>query len=89
VLIGATILRLIFSIGIVPTLLLLGTMQVAIKAVHLISIMGNHGTLTKSVGKILTDREFLYHIGYLALCIVGLKWHLCYSILVCHLLMVS
>ena len=83
ILIASTILRLIFSIDIKPTLWLLGTIQVVIKAIHLISIMGNHGTFNKSVRRILTDREFLYHICYLAFCVIGLCWHpFCYSVLV-------
>lgn len=82
-LIGSTIVRLIYSIDIQPTLWLLGTIQVLVKAIHLISIMGNHGTFNKSLSRILTDREFLYYIAYIVCCLAGLCWHpFCYSVLV-------
>ncbi|XP_054164139.1 inositol 1,4,5-trisphosphate receptor-like isoform X3 [Oppia nitens] len=76
------ILRLIYSIGIRPTLFLLGLTNVIVTTVHLISIMGNHGTFNKEIKHILIDKEFLYHISYLIFCIVGLVVHpLIYSIL--------
>lgn len=82
--ISSTILRLIYSIGIQPTLWLLGLINVFIKAIHLISIMGNNGTFNKKWDKILIDKEFVYHIVYLCFCIIGLSGHsLFYSVLVC------
>lgn len=76
-------MRLIYSIDIQLTLWLVGTFNVLIKTVHLISIMGNHGTFNKHWTKIVIDRDFLYHILYLAFCGVGLCLHpLFYSILV-------
>lgn len=82
-LISTIIIRSIYMIGIQPTLGILGSINVFIKTIHLISIMGNHGTFNKEWSKLLTDREFLYHIFYLFCCIVGLCIHpLFYSVLV-------
>lgn len=74
-LVAATILRLIFSLGPEPTLSLLGTLTVLLKGIHLVSIMGNHGTLTKTYQQILFDAELLYHLAYLIFCILGLMMH--------------
>ena len=78
------ILRMIFSVGIHPTLFLMGTSNLVITGVHLISIMGNHGTFNKELKYILIDKEFLYYIVYMMFCVSGLLVHpLVYSILVC------
>ncbi|XP_035209634.1 inositol 1,4,5-trisphosphate receptor type 1-like isoform X3 [Stegodyphus dumicola] len=71
----SSILRMIYSVGLQPTLWMLGTVNVVITAVHLVSIMGNHGTFTKSFRQILTDFELLYHMVYLIFCILGLCAH--------------
>lgn len=82
-LVASTILRLIFSLGPEPTLWLLGTLTVLLKGIHLVSIMGNHGTLTKTYQQILTDAELLYHLAYLIFCVLGLLMHpFFYSVLV-------
>uniref|UniRef100_V9I8A8 Inositol 1,4,5-trisphosphate receptor n=1 Tax=Apis cerana TaxID=7461 RepID=V9I8A8_APICE len=74
-LVASTILRLIFSIGPKPTLWLLGFLTVVLKVVHLISIIGNQGTLTKSLEQIVTNVELLYHISYLIFCVLGICMH--------------
>ncbi|XP_076394008.1 inositol 1,4,5-trisphosphate receptor isoform X4 [Megachile rotundata] len=74
-LVASTILRLIFSIGPEPTLWLLGFVTVVLKVVHLISIIGNQGTLTKSLEQIVTNVELLYHIFYLIFCVLGICMH--------------
>ncbi|XP_076676433.1 inositol 1,4,5-trisphosphate receptor-like isoform X3 [Andrena cerasifolii] len=74
-LVASTILRLIFSIGPEQTLWLLGFVTVVLKVVHLISIIGNQGTLTKSLEQILTNVEILYHISYLIFCVLGICMH--------------
>ncbi|XP_034196587.1 inositol 1,4,5-trisphosphate receptor isoform X1 [Osmia lignaria lignaria] len=74
-LVASTILRLIFSIGPEPTLWLLGFVTVVLKVVHLISIIGNQGTLTKSLEQIVTNVELLYHISYLIFCVLGICMH--------------
>lgn len=82
-LVASTILRLIFSLGPEPTLWLLGTLTVLLKGIHLVSIMGNHGTLTKTYQQILTDAELVYHVAYLIFCMLGLLMHpFFYSVLV-------
>ncbi|CAL7936479.1 unnamed protein product [Xylocopa violacea] len=74
-LVASTILRLIFSVGPEPTLWLLGFVTVVLKVVHLISIIGNQGTLTKSLEQIVTNVELLYHISYLMFCVLGICMH--------------
>ncbi|KAK9889429.1 hypothetical protein WA026_004699 [Henosepilachna vigintioctopunctata] len=74
-LVASTILRLIFSLGPEPTLWLLGAVTILLKVIHLVSIMGNHGTLTKTYQQILTDAELVYHLAYLVFCMLGLVMH--------------
>ncbi|KAI9577167.1 hypothetical protein GQX74_009687 [Glossina fuscipes] len=58
-LIGSIILRSIFLMGPESTLCLLGIVTVSLKSVHIISIMGNQGTLEKHFFKIITDFQLL------------------------------
>lgn len=82
-LVASTILRLIFSIGPEPTLWLLGFLTVILKVVHMISIIGNQGTLTKSAEQIVMNVELWYHMAYLIFCILGICMHpFFYSVLV-------
>ncbi|XP_033607946.1 inositol 1,4,5-trisphosphate receptor isoform X2 [Cryptotermes secundus] len=74
-LVASTILRMIFSVGPEPTLLLLGTITVFLKGIHLISIMGNQGTFTKNFKQMVTDAELLYHFAYVVFCLLGLCMH--------------
>ncbi|KAF4532260.1 hypothetical protein B566_EDAN016442, partial [Ephemera danica] len=74
-LVASTILRMILSIGPEPTLIMLGTITVGLKGIHLISIMGNQGTFTKSFKQIVTDFELLYHLTYLTFCLFALLMH--------------
>ncbi|KAL1493193.1 hypothetical protein ABEB36_011294 [Hypothenemus hampei] len=74
-LVASTILRLIYSLGPEPTLWLLGAVTIILKGIHLVSIMGNHGTLTKTYQQILTDAELVYHLTYLVFCMLGLVMH--------------
>ncbi|CAH1103547.1 unnamed protein product [Psylliodes chrysocephalus] len=74
-LVASTILRLIYSMGPEPTLWLLGTVTILLKCIHIVSIMGNHGTLTKTYAQILTDAELLYHMCYLIFCTLGIIMH--------------
>lgn len=71
------IFRLFYSRFIVRLL------QIIFKVVHLISIIGNQGTLTKSIEQIITNIEILYHLLYLIFCILGIFMHpFFYSVLV-------
>lgn len=82
----ALILRLIFSCGPEPTVWLLGCVTVIMKGVHIISLMGNYGTLEKNLFKIITDFELLYHFGYLSFCVFGVLLHpFFFSVLVSRL----
>ncbi|XP_062121522.1 inositol 1,4,5-trisphosphate receptor isoform X2 [Drosophila sulfurigaster albostrigata] len=73
--IGSVILRFIFMLGPESTLCLLGVVTVTLKSVHIVSIMGNKGTLEKRFLKIITDVQLLYHCIYIAFCFCGLIFH--------------
>jgi inositol 1,4,5-triphosphate receptor type 1 len=73
--IASAIIRLIYSLGIEPTLWFIGSINVINKGIYLVSYMGNRGTFSNSFAKIFTDFEFLYHLGYLFLCLLGLCVH--------------
>lgn len=82
-LVASIILRLIFSIGPEPTLWLLGSVTVVLKGVHIVSLMGNHGTLEKHFLKIISDAQLLYHLCYMLFCLSGILVHpFFYSVLV-------
>ncbi|XP_052750963.1 inositol 1,4,5-trisphosphate receptor, partial [Galleria mellonella] len=74
-LIASAIVRLIFSAGPEPTLWCLGMLTIVVKGIHLVSIMGNQGTLSKSTWNVLTDPELLYHSVYLIFCFLGICCH--------------
>ncbi|KAK7867408.1 hypothetical protein R5R35_003837 [Gryllus longicercus] len=74
-LVASSILRMIFSVGPEPTLMVLGTITVFLKGIHLVSIMGNQGTFTKNFEQMITDAELLYHSAYLIFCLLGLCMH--------------
>ncbi|CAF1295313.1 unnamed protein product [Adineta steineri] len=71
----AGILRSIYSVGLGPTLWLMGAIQVLNKGVFLVSFMGNNGTFSKSRYENVTNFELVYHVGYLLLCVLGLCVH--------------
>lgn len=82
--VASIILRMIFSIGPSPTIWLLGFLTVIMKGVHMVSLMGNHGTLEKHLLKIVTDDQLIYHFSYLVFCLAGMVVHpFFYSVLVC------
>ncbi|XP_045141563.1 inositol 1,4,5-trisphosphate receptor type 1 [Echinops telfairi] len=84
-LIASTILRLIFSVGLQPTLFLLGAFNVCNKIIFLMSFVGNCGTFTRGYRAMILDVEFLYHLLYLLICAMGLFVHeFFYSLLVCN-----
>ncbi|XP_019735014.1 inositol 1,4,5-trisphosphate receptor type 1 isoform X4 [Hippocampus comes] len=86
-LIASTILRLIFSVGLEPTLLLLGGFNLCNKVVFLTSFVGNRGTFTRGYGAMITDVEFLYHLLYLIICTLGVFVHVFfYSLLLFDLI---
>ncbi|XP_038054419.1 inositol 1,4,5-trisphosphate receptor isoform X2 [Patiria miniata] len=74
-LVFATILRMIFSIGVEPTLLFLAVTTIFTKCIFILSFLGNCGLLYKGVRGIFTDMEVLYHILYLIICFLGLFVH--------------
>ncbi|CAF0724055.1 unnamed protein product, partial [Didymodactylos carnosus] len=71
----AGILRSIYSVGLGPTLWLMGAINVLNKGVFLVSFMGNNGTFSRSRYENLTNFELVYHVGYLLLCVLGLCGH--------------
>lgn len=79
----SVILRMIYSIGPAPVLFLLGFLTVILKGVHIISILGNHGTLEKHFLKIVRDVQLIYHFAYMVFCLAGMLAHpFFYSVLV-------
>jgi inositol 1,4,5-triphosphate receptor type 1 len=72
---ASAILRLIYSLGLEPTLWFIGSINVINKSVYLASYMGNKGTFSQSFRHIFNDFEFMYHLGYLLLCLFGLCLH--------------
>ncbi len=57
--------------------------------VYLVSLMGNRGTFTKSLRGIITDLEFVYHMGYLVISMMGMCVHeFFYSLLVSNSLII-
>ncbi|XP_058230088.1 inositol 1,4,5-trisphosphate receptor type 1 isoform X1 [Hemibagrus wyckioides] len=86
-LIASTILRLIFSVGLEPTLFLLGAFNVCNKVIFLMSFVGNRGTFTRGYKAMIMDVEFLYHLLYLIICILGVFVHVFfYSLLLFDLI---
>ncbi|XP_053339559.1 inositol 1,4,5-trisphosphate receptor type 1 isoform X1 [Clarias gariepinus] len=86
-LIASTILRLIFSVGLEPTLFLLGAFNVCNKVIFLMSFVGNRGTFTRGYKAMILDVEFLYHLLYLIICIMGVFVHVFfYSLLLFDLI---
>ncbi|XP_075250121.1 inositol 1,4,5-trisphosphate receptor-like isoform X7 [Convolutriloba macropyga] len=80
-LVASFILRLIYSIGIQPTLYMIGIVNMLNKAIFIVSFLGNRGTFSRGVWHMVTDFEFLYHIVYFLFTIAGLMIPLCYSVL--------
>ncbi|XP_030632117.1 inositol 1,4,5-trisphosphate receptor type 1 [Chanos chanos] len=86
-LIASTILRLIFSVGLEPTLFLLGAFNVCNKVIFLMSFVGNRGTFTRGYKAMIMDVEFLYHLLYLIICTLGVFVHVFfYSLLLFDLI---
>ncbi|XP_047662988.1 inositol 1,4,5-trisphosphate receptor type 1 isoform X4 [Tachysurus fulvidraco] len=86
-LIASTILRLIFSVGLEPTLFLLGAFNVCNKVIFLMSFVGNRGTFTRGYKAMIMDVEFLYHLLYLIICVLGVFVHVFfYSLLLFDLI---
>ena len=89
-LVASIILRCIFSFGPEPTLWLLGSSTVIFKGVHIVSLMGNNGTLEKHILHIITDAQLLYHLFYMMLVLCGILVHpFFYSILVSSLIFLN
>uniref|UniRef100_A0A3Q2YXR3 Ion transport domain-containing protein n=1 Tax=Hippocampus comes TaxID=109280 RepID=A0A3Q2YXR3_HIPCM len=67
------ILRAIYTMGLGPALLLLGTLFN--KLVFLVSFVGNQGTFTRGYKAVVMDMLFIYHLGYAIICVLGLFVH--------------
>lgn len=80
--VGSTILRLIFSVGLEPTLKILGLATVVLKAIFIVSYVGNRGTFDHNVRRLLSDRNLVLHLMYFTFGFLGLTLHtFFYSIL--------
>ncbi|XP_072418432.1 inositol 1,4,5-trisphosphate-gated calcium channel ITPR2 isoform X1 [Chiloscyllium punctatum] len=67
--------RSIYTIGLGPTLILLGALNLCNKIVFLVSFVGNRGTFTRGYKAVVMDVEFLYHVTYVVVCMLGLFAH--------------
>jgi hypothetical protein len=67
------VVRLVYLIGVQPTLQVVGLINIINKLVFLISYMGNKGLFTLSSESV--HFEFLYHLSYLIFCILGFTGH--------------
>uniref|UniRef100_A0A8C1G8F3 Inositol 1,4,5-trisphosphate receptor n=1 Tax=Cyprinus carpio TaxID=7962 RepID=A0A8C1G8F3_CYPCA len=76
------IFRSIYTLGLGPTLLLLGAANLLNKIVFLVSFVGNQGTFTRGYKAVVMDVFFLLHVSYVIVCMLGLFVHeFFYSIL--------
>ncbi|XP_078091386.1 inositol 1,4,5-trisphosphate-gated calcium channel ITPR2 isoform X4 [Mustelus asterias] len=64
--------RSIYTIGLGPTLIVLGALNLCNKVVFLVSFVGNRGTFTRGYKAVVMDVEFLYHVTYVVVCMLGL-----------------
>ncbi|XP_038857354.1 inositol 1,4,5-trisphosphate receptor type 2 [Salvelinus namaycush] len=71
----SVIMRSIYTLGLDPTLLLLGAANLLNKIVFLVSFVGNQGTFTRGYKPVVMDMPFLYHVGYVIVCMLGLFVH--------------
>ncbi|KAJ8411304.1 hypothetical protein AAFF_G00173100 [Aldrovandia affinis] len=71
----SVILRSIYTLGLGPTLLLLGATNLLNKIVFLVSFVGNRGTFTRGYKAVVMDMAFLYHVTYVIVCMLGLFLH--------------
>uniref|UniRef100_A0A915CC30 Inositol 1,4,5-trisphosphate receptor n=2 Tax=Parascaris univalens TaxID=6257 RepID=A0A915CC30_PARUN len=69
-------------LGVVPTLYIVGILQLINKVIHLISYIGNRGLIDKTWMERIEDKDVWYHLLYLSVCFFGLVGHpLIYSLL--------
>ncbi|KAM3832398.1 inositol 1,4,5-trisphosphate-gated calcium channel ITPR2 isoform 1-T1 [Vipera latastei] len=71
----SVMLRSIYTIGLGPTLILLGAANLCNKIVFLVSFVGNRGTFTRGYRAVIMDMAFLYHVAYVLVCMLGLCVH--------------
>ncbi|KAJ8374080.1 hypothetical protein SKAU_G00046600 [Synaphobranchus kaupii] len=71
----SVILRSIYTLGLAPTLVLLGATNLLNKIVFLVSFVGNRGTFTRGYKAVVMDMAFLYHVTYVIVCVLGLFLH--------------
>ncbi|KAG8513814.1 Inositol 1,4,5-trisphosphate receptor type 2 [Galemys pyrenaicus] len=71
----SVMLRSIYTIGLGPTLILLGAANLCNKIVFLVSFVGNRGTFTRGYRAVILDVAFLYHVAYVLVCMLGLFVH--------------
>ncbi|XP_061085026.1 inositol 1,4,5-trisphosphate receptor type 2 [Conger conger] len=71
----SVILRSIYTLGLAPTLVLLGATNLLNKMVFLVSFVGNRGTFTRGYKAVVMDMAFLYHVTYVIVCMLGLFLH--------------
>ncbi|XP_071509549.1 inositol 1,4,5-trisphosphate receptor-like [Diadema antillarum] len=67
----ASVLQMILTIGVIPTLSFLGFINLTTKVVYILSFFGNGGLMNKRFSYIVTNPEVLYHLWYLTMCALG------------------
>ncbi|XP_062854471.1 inositol 1,4,5-trisphosphate receptor type 3 [Trichomycterus rosablanca] len=83
----AVIFRCIYNFSIGPTLFMLGTINLINKIVYVVSFVGNNGTFINGYKAMVMDVEFVYHLGYVFTCTLGLFVHeLFYSLMLFDLI---
>ncbi|XP_034032686.1 inositol 1,4,5-trisphosphate receptor type 2 isoform X2 [Thalassophryne amazonica] len=69
------ILRAIYTMGLGPALVLLGTINLFNKIIFIVSFVGNQGTFTRGYKAVIMDMLFIYHLSYAIICVLGLFVH--------------
>ncbi|XP_030646441.1 inositol 1,4,5-trisphosphate receptor type 2 [Chanos chanos] len=69
------ILRSIYTLGLAPTLVLLGVANLLNEIVFLVSFVGNQGTFTRGFKAVVMDVSFLIHVTFVIICMLGLFIH--------------
>ncbi|XP_039617485.1 inositol 1,4,5-trisphosphate receptor type 2 isoform X2 [Polypterus senegalus] len=71
----SVILRSIYTLGLGPTLYLLGAANLCNKIVFVVSFVGNRGTFTRGYQAVIMDMAFLFHVINVIICMLGLFVH--------------
>ncbi|XP_033110627.1 inositol 1,4,5-trisphosphate receptor-like [Anneissia japonica] len=68
----STVFRFIYSVDVSSTLVILGLINVVIKCIFVVSLLGNKGLGNRGILGVATDSGILYHFLFLAFCFGGI-----------------